>query len=191
MKSPSFAVAVRSLSWATGAERLEQYHSDAFFTICNYEQILRDITAVETVPWDFIILDEGQRIKNWESKTSNVIRSLDSTFRLLLSGTPLENRLGELYTVTKFVDDALLGPAYHFFNRHHIVDDRGKTQAYHRLDELREKMGSVLLRRTRAEIANQLPDRTDKIVRIEATQEQMDLQNANCARAAQIAAKSS
>ena len=170
-------------------DRAAQYASDTFFTICNYEQVLRDVTAVETVAWDLIILDEGQRIKNWESKTSNVIRRLDSPFRLVLSGTPLENRLGELYTVTKFVDDELLGPAYQFFNRHHVVDDRGKTQAYHRLDELREKMSSILLRRTRDEIANQLPGRTDEVVRIEGTQEQLDIQNANVARAAQIANK--
>ena len=172
-----------------GAERIEQYGNDTFFTICNYEQVLRDVTAIENVPWDLIVLDEGQRIKNWESKTSNVIRMLDSSFRLVLSGTPLENRLGELYTVTKFVDDELLGPAYQFFNKHHLVDERGKTQGYHHLDELREKMSGVLLRRTRAEIADQLPERTDEIVRIEATQEQYDIQDANCARAAQIAAK--
>ena len=85
------------------------------FTICNYEQVLRDLSAIEDVPWDLIILDEGQRIKNWESKTSNVIRQLESPFRLVLSGTPLENRLGELFTVARFVDDDLLGPAYHFF----------------------------------------------------------------------------
>lgn len=172
-----------------GAERVEQYNSDTFFTICNYEQVLRDVTAIETVSWDLILLDEGQRIKNWESKTSNVIRMLDSPFRLVLSGTPLENRLGELYTVTKFVDDELLGPAYQFFNKHHVVDDRGSTQGYRRLDELRAKMSGVLLRRTRAEIADQLPERTDEVVRIQATQEQYDIQAANCARAAQIAAK--
>ena len=50
-------------------------------------------------------------------------------------------------------------------------------------------MSGVLLRRTRAEIADQLPERTDEVIRIEATQEQLDIQNANCARAAQIAAK--
>jgi hypothetical protein len=177
------------LIFGGGAERLEQYHGDAFFTICNYEQVLRDITAIEAVPWDLVILDEGQRIKNWESKTSRTIRQIDSPFRLVLSGTPLENRLGELYTITKFVDNNLLGPAYQFFNRHHIVDDRGKTQAYHRLDELREKLSPVLLRRTRSEIADQLPSRTDEVVRIMGTQEQLDIQNANVSRAAQIAAK--
>ena len=74
-------------------ERVAQYDNDDFFTIVNYEQILRDHPTVERIKWDLIILDEGQRIKNWESKTSRVVNSLKSRFALVLSGTPLENRL--------------------------------------------------------------------------------------------------
>jgi SNF2 family DNA or RNA helicase len=79
----------------------------------------------------------GQRIKNWESKTSNTIRQLESPFPLILSGTPLENRLGELFTVARFADENLLGPAYQFFHKYHVVDERGKTLGYRRLEELR------------------------------------------------------
>jgi SNF2 family DNA or RNA helicase len=89
--------------------------------------VLRDLRFVESVPWDLIILDEGQRIKNWQSKTSQAIRSLDGTFRLVLSGTPLENRLDELYTVVQFVDETRLGPAHEFFHRHRVVDEHGKV----------------------------------------------------------------
>ena len=83
------------------AERDQQYGRDCFFTICNYEQVLRDILPpIERVAWDLIVLDEGQRIKNWEAKTSRVIKSLRSrSSRLVLSGTPLENRLDDLYSV--------------------------------------------------------------------------------------------
>jgi len=173
----------------TGAERAEQYTSDTFFTICNYEQVLRDLREIETVPWDLIILDEGQRIKNWESKTSSVIRSLQSDFRLVLSGTPLENHLGELFTVTRFVDEHCLGAADRFFNRHRIVDDRGKVVGYQNLDQLRESLAPILLRRTRAEVAKQLPERTDEVVRIEPTAEQLEIHDGNLTIAAQIAAK--
>lgn len=173
----------------SGAERIEQYQSDTFFTICNYEQVLRDLSAIENVPWDLIILDEGQRIKNYESKTSNVIRQLKSPFRLVLSGTPLENRLGELFTVARFVDDELLGPAYRFFHNHHVVDERGKTLGYHNLDELREKMQPILLRRTRCEVARQLPERTDQVIRCEATEEQLAIHDNAMATVAQIAGK--
>ncbi len=173
----------------SGAERASQYESDTFFTICNYEQVLRDLSAVEAVAWDLIILDEGQRIKNWESKTSNVIRQLDSPFRLVLSGTPLENRLGELFTVVRFVDDDLLGPAFQFFHEHHVVDERGKTLGYRNLDRLREKLRPVLLRRTRNEVMKELPERTDEIVRIEPTAEQLEVHDANMRTAAQIIGK--
>lgn len=61
-------------------ERARQYDNGCFFTICNYEQVLRDILPIEKVAWDLIILDEGQRIKNWEAKTSRVIKALRSPF---------------------------------------------------------------------------------------------------------------
>ncbi len=172
-----------------GEERLAQYRSDAFFTICNYEQVLRDVSGIESIPWDLIILDEGQRIKNWESKTSSVIRSLTSPFRLVLSGTPLENRLGELFTVVRFVDEHRLGPAHQFFNRHQVVDDRGKVVGYQNLDQLRQTLHPILLRRTRGEVARQLPERTDEVVRIEATAEQLEINDNNVRVAAQIASK--
>src|SRR5438034_9980388 len=84
------------------ASRGAQYANNCFFTVCNYEQVLRDILSIERVNWDLIILDEGQRIKNWEAKTSRVIKGLRSRFALVLSGTPLENRLDELYSVVQF-----------------------------------------------------------------------------------------
>ncbi|MEX1040851.1 MAG: DEAD/DEAH box helicase [Pirellulaceae bacterium] len=158
-----------------GEERERQYHEGAFFTVCNYEQVMRDLTSIESVPWDLIILDEGQRIKNWESKTSKVVRSLKSTFALVLSGTPLENRLDELYTVTQFVDQHRLGPAYQFFNRHRIVDDNGKVLGYRHMDEIREKLSPILLRRTRGQVMTQLPERTTTVVRIPPSAEQLEL----------------
>jgi len=157
------------------ADRPQQYRGSQFFTICNYEQVLRDLEPVEQVPWDLIILDEGQRIKNWESKTSQVIRSLRSRFALVLSGTPLENRLDELYTVVKFVDDRRLGPAYRFFHRHRIVDDKGRVEGYRNLDQLREQLQPILLRRTRSGVMGELPERTTTVVRIAPSEEQMDL----------------
>lgn len=153
-------------------ERAAQYAGDTFFAICNYEQILRDLTAIERTRWDLIVLDEGQRIKNWEAKTSNTIKRLRSQFALVLSGTPLENRLDELYSVVEFIDDRRLGPAFQFFDRHRVVDDSGKVLGYQRLDELRARLAPVLLRRTRDAVAQQLPPRTTEIVRIAPTPQQ-------------------
>ncbi len=154
------------------AERAGQYGNDCFFTVCNYEQVLRDLTAIERTPWDLIILDEGQRIKNWESKTSRVVKCLRSKFALVLSGTPLENRLDDLYSVVQFVDDRRLGPGFRFFNRHRVVDEKGKILGYKNLGELREALKPVLLRRTRDSVRLELPQRTTEILRITPTAEQ-------------------
>ncbi len=170
-------------------ERIAQYEGDAFFSICNYEQVMRDLRAIERARWDLIVLDEGQRIKNWEAKTSDVIKGLRSRFALVLSGTPLENRLDELYSVVEFIDDRRLGPAFRFFDRHRVVDDRGKVLGYQRLDELRARLAPVLLRRTRETVAQQLPPRSTEIVRITPTAEQMEIHDASMRKVAQIVRK--
>jgi hypothetical protein len=157
------------------AERAAQYENSSFFTLCNYEQVLRDLLTIERVPWDLIILDEGQRIKNWEAKTSRVLKALKSPFALVLTGTPLENRLDELYSVVEFIDDRRLGPAFRFFHRHRITDAKGRVQGYKNLDELRAKLRPVLLRRTRKGVMAELPSRTTEIRRIPPTGEQLEL----------------
>jgi superfamily II DNA or RNA helicase len=171
------------------AERAAQYDNDCFFTICNYEQVLRDILAVERVKWDLIILDEGQRIKNWAAKTSNVIKSLKSRFALVLTGTPLENRLDELYSVVQFIDAWRLGPGFRFFNKHRVVDEKGKVLGYKNLGELREALKPVLLRRTRDSVKLELPPRTIETIRIPPTDEQCAIHAANMVVVASITRK--
>jgi ERCC4-related helicase len=173
----------------TARQRAEQYSDPCFFTICNYEQVLRDILPIERVKWDLIVLDEGQRIKNWEAKTSRVLKGLKSRFALVLSGTPLENRLDELYSVVQFIDDRRLAPAFRFFHRHRVVDENGKVLGYKNLSELRENLKPVLLRRTRASVMQQLPPRTTEIVRIAPTDEQASLHDAHMQTVVQIAGK--
>jgi superfamily II DNA or RNA helicase len=157
-------------------DRPAQYESESFFTVCNYEQVLRDFLHIERIGWDLIILDEGQRIKNWEAKTSRVIKALKSPFALVLSGTPLENRIDELFSVVEFIDDRRLGPAFRFFNRHRVVDEKGKLLGYQNLDELRENLKPIMLRRTRRQVIKELPPRTNQILRIPPTEEQLELQ---------------
>jgi len=156
-------------------ERPALYQGEAFFVVCNYEQVLRDLPSIEKARWDFIILDEGQRIKNWQAKTARVIKGLASPFALVLSGTPLENRLEELYSVVQFINARQLGPAFRFFHRHRVVDEKGKLLGYRNLDELRRSLGPVLLRRTRSMVLRQLPPRTTEILRIPPSGEQAEM----------------
>ena len=94
----------------------------------------------------------------------------------MLTGTPLENRLDELFSVVEFIDDRRLGPAFRFFNRHRIVDEKGKLLGYKNLDQLRETLRPILLRRTRQAVIKELPPRTTEVIRIAPTDEQLDLQ---------------
>ncbi len=173
-----FSNRTHQLVLGSAKERAAQYDNSCFFTICNYEQVLRDLLPIERVKWDLIILDEGQRIKNWEAKTSQVIKALKSPFALVLSGTPLENRLDELFSIVEFIDDRRLGPAFRFYNRYRTVDERGKVLGYKNLDELRERLRPVLLRRTRKMVMSELPPRVTEIKRIPPTDEQLNLHNA-------------
>ncbi len=163
------------------AARGAQYAGDSFFTVCNYEQVLRDYLPIERSPWDLIILDEAQRIKNWEAQTSRVIKSLRSRFALVLSGTPLENRLDDLFSVIEFIDDRRLGPAFRFFHSFRTATETGKVLGYKNLAALRNRLMPVLLRRTRVSVALDLPPRSTEVVRITPTDEQLTLHNAHLA----------
>jgi superfamily II DNA or RNA helicase len=184
-----FSTRTSSIIGGAASERAGAYASEAFFTICNYEQVLKDITHIETVAWDLIILDEGQRIKNWEAKTSRVVKGLTSKFALVLSGTPLENRLDDLHSVVSFVDPHLLGPSFRFLHRHQRRDEAGKLTGFTKLDELRGRLRSVLLRRTRDSVKLELPPRSVEIVRIPATAEQLEVHDGNMRVVAQIVRK--
>ena len=181
----------RSVALVLGSakDRARVYAGDAFFTVCNYEQVLRDILHIERARWDLVILDEGQRIKNWEAKTSRVVKGLASRFALVLTGTPLENRLDDLHSVVEFVDQHALGPQFRFFHRHRKLDEDGKLAGYKHLDDLRERLKPILLRRTRESVRLDQPPRTTEIVRISPTSQQKDLHDAHMKVVAQIVRK--
>jgi SNF2 family DNA or RNA helicase len=170
-------------------ERAAQYDSDCFYTVCNYEQVLRDIQTIEKTKWDLIILDEGQRIKNWEAKTSQVVKALKSPSALVLTGTPLENRLEELFSIVEFIDDRRLGPAFRFYNTYRVTDEKGKLLGYKNLEVLREKLKPVLIRRTRAQVMKELPPRITEIRRVTPTDEQLIVHNQHKRIVSQILSK--
>ena len=101
----------------------------------------------------------------------------------------MENRIDELYSIIGFIDDRRLGPAFRFFNRHRVVDEKGKVLGYKNLTELRKNLEPVLLRRTRQAVLQELPERTTKIVRIEPTAEQAEFDGAQMQVVSQIVAK--
>jgi superfamily II DNA or RNA helicase len=153
-------------------ERRSQYRQPTFYRLINYEQVVRDLDELNAWQPDLIVLDEAQRIKNWESKTSRAAKKLRSRYALVLTGTPLENKLEELYSIVQFVDDRRLGPAFQFLHDHRVLDPEGKLLGYRNLEAIREKLRPIFLRRTRAEVLTQLPARQDTTIYVEMAEAQ-------------------
>ncbi len=144
-------------------ERRGQYLSDeSFFKITNYEALMRDITTVDQWSPDFVILDEAQRIKNFETKTHQAINALPRTHALVITGTPLENKLEDLYSIMQFCAPGLLTPLWAFAATHYRLsrDKKNKIVGYRNLDVIHEKLKDVLIRRTKKEVFESLPEIT-------------------------------
>lgn len=169
-------------------ERAVQYRREADFHIVNYELLLRDLEVIgrELRP-DLLILDEAQRIKNWRSKTAAAVKRIDTRYAFVLSGTPLENRLEDLYSLMQVVDDQVLGPLWRYQIDFHVSDERGKVIGYRNLSELRRRIAPVMLRRSRSLVADQLPDRVEKLLEVPMTDGQKQAHDSALLNASRLA----
>ena len=160
------------------SKRASQFaQNTAFYIIVSYNILLTDLTLVNNLEADFIILDEAQRIKNFKSKISKQVKLLQSPYAMVLTGTPLENKLEELYSIMQFVDSFSLGPFYTFISSHQIKDEKGKTIGFKALNDISKTLSGVMLRRTRLQVLEQLPERTVKNMLIPITNKQMQIHN--------------
>lgn len=146
--------------------RLKAYTTDPaapFFTIVNYEQMVADALDVnERLQPDVVVLDEAQRIKNWSTKTAQAIKRLRSRYAFVLTGTPIENRIDELHSLMDFLDPRVLGPLFRFNRDFFEFDERGRPAGYRNLDQLHRRIRPFMLRRRKAEVETELPERTDR-----------------------------
>ena len=155
--------------------RRAAYARHTFFTLCNYEQIVSDRRELlETLRPDLVILDEAQRIKNWQTKTANAVKKLHSRYAFVLTGTPLENRIDEVYSIVQFLDPELLGPLFRFNRDFYELDARGRPIGHRNLDVLANRVSSVMLRRRKEDVENELPGRTTKTFFVPMTEAQLD-----------------
>jgi superfamily II DNA or RNA helicase len=155
------------------AQRLAAYREPVFFTIVNYEQVLPDAEDINTIlSPDVVVLDEAQRIKNWQTKTARRVKSLRSPYAFVLTGTPVENRIDELYSIVQYLDPELVGPLFRFNREFYALDERGRPVDYRNLAELRRRVEPVLLRRRKADVESELPGRTVKTYFVPMAEEQ-------------------
>lgn len=146
----------------TRQERLRQYQQrSSFFYLTNYEQILMDAPDIQRILMpEVTILDEAQRIKNWQTKTANAVKQLATPYAFVLTGTPLENRIDDVYSIVQFLDPHIFGPLFRFNRDFYQLDEKGKPTGYKNLDEFHRRLRSIMLRRRKSDVEGELPKRT-------------------------------
>jgi SNF2 family DNA or RNA helicase len=174
--TPALRVAVHhGQSRAEGEQILEEV-AGADVLLTTYGTAVRDIDALTEIRWGKVVLDEAQVIKNPTSDTAQQLRRLDARTRVVLTGTPIENGLGDLWALMDFVNPGLIGDRATFVAQMQKAAERG-TSAESALKTLN---GVLVFRRTKAEpvIAEELPDRIDALDHCPMTQEQIGLYQA-------------
>jgi len=149
--------------------KLYRYARKFRYVIINYDLVVNDWAPKKKAPdntfsvrdmeFDYIVLDESTMIKNPKSKRSKYVKFLGNraAFRIALTGTPVLNRPEELFSQMEFVDPEVLGPPKAFEATFIVRDAYGRPQRYRNLHVLRERMAEVMYRKTRADVADQLP----------------------------------
>lgn len=156
----------------TPERRKELLSGDTFIKIASYNSIVSDTQVLAQQSFDMLVLDEVQRLKNWNTQVARAVRRIASRYALILTGTPLENRLEELYSIVELVDQFLLSPFYLFRDRYIQTDADGRTTGYRNLGEVGQRVARVMLRRRKSDVELQLPERIDKNLFVPMTPEQ-------------------
>jgi SNF2 family DNA or RNA helicase len=156
-------------------KRIEQYKNDYFYKIVSYNTAINDIKEISDTLPDLVILDEAQRIKNFKTKISRHIKKLKSPFSFVLTGTPLENKLEELYSIVQFTNPYTLGPFYRFIHEHRVTDEKGKVIGYRDLNKIGEILSDTMIRRRKKDVLLQLPERMDKVLFVTMTEYQSEI----------------
>jgi superfamily II DNA or RNA helicase len=154
------------------SKRQAQYQEDVFCKITHYETLARDADLIAAWAPDLVIADEAQRIKNWNTIAARALKRVVSPYAIVLTGTPLENRLEELISIVQFVDQHRLGPTWRLLDEHQLRDESGRVVGYCGLDRIGKTLAPVMLRRRKAEVLTQLPERVDNRIFVPLTPEQ-------------------
>lgn len=142
-------------------DRAKMYQdNNHYFFIVNYETVLRDQLAINKAGIDFLILDEAQRAKNYETKTAASLKRIDAKHKLVITGTPIENRLIDIFSIMGILDPYFFGPLWEFSYQHCLFDPEkhNKINGYYNLKSLNKKLEEILIRREKRKVLDQLPN---------------------------------
>ncbi len=155
------------------ARRQKDYALDDFCKITNYEKLKPDLDLIAAWAPELVIVDEAQRVKNWNTIAARALKRIDSPYAIVLTGTPLENKLEELISIVQFVDQHRLGPTWKLLHEHQVKDEAGRVTGYAGLDKIGQTLAPVMIRRRKSEVLRQLPSRTDQNLLVPMTEMQM------------------
>ena len=146
--------AARQQQWGESADGV-------WARIANYDILERDLDLINAWAPDIVIADEAQRIKNWNTVAARTLKRIASPYAIVLTGTPLQNRLEELISIVQFVDQQRLGPTWRLLHEHQLRDESGRVIGYRDLGRIGATLAPVMLRRRKDEVLAQLPERID------------------------------
>ncbi len=171
-------------------KRIKQYEQgESVYYIVSYNTILYDAELLEILDAELLIADEAQRIKNFRTKVSVQLKKVRMPYCFVLTGTPLENKLEDLYALMQFVDQYKLPPLYRFLDRYQILGDNGQVVGYKNLKEIGEILSDCMIRRVKKEVLRDLPLRMDKILFVPMTKQQSEIHHELADTVARLVAK--
>ncbi|KAL5731346.1 DNA helicase [Ranunculus cassubicifolius] len=146
-------------SYPDSRKRTESYRFNVLLT--TYEMILADSSHLRGVPWEVLIVDEGHRLKNSESKLFGLLNSFSFQHRILLTGTPLQNNIGEMYNLLNFLQPSSFPSLSSFEEKFNDLTTAEKV------DELKKLVAPHMLRRLKKDVMQNIPPKTERIVPVE------------------------
>jgi len=166
-----FAPSMKSLAYV-GSQRSDYLKSFHLYDIIisSYHTIRQDIETISNYHFHYVILDESQVIKNPSSKLYKAMQILNSDFRLVLTGTPIENSLTDLWSQMNFINKGLLGSLNYFRKEYVMPIEKKKDLASGK--KLKKLINPYILRRTKEEVARDLPEISDQVIYCNMTEEQ-------------------
>ncbi|MBA2369089.1 MAG: SWIM zinc finger family protein [Candidatus Protochlamydia sp.] len=133
-------------------ERLKAYKMESFFFIVHYEQIRSDFSEIQLLMSpDAIIIEEVQKIKNWQSKTAWAVKQLKTPYAFILCENFSGKKIEEIYSIMQIVDSSILGPLFKFNQKYYTYDTNGRPVGYKNLEKLHQKIKPFFLCRKGSE----------------------------------------
>lgn len=155
-------------------ERGAQWLKEAVITIANYELLLRD-SEPQAIDWDIVITDEATRLSNPHAKTTRIIRKLSTKHKYALTGTPISNRLEDVWGLVDWVAPGTLGNYFKFTEKYCVKNQYGAIVGYRNTESLKERVKRYMLRRERSSVFNELPERIVTELPVELSEEEKEL----------------